>query len=473
MPQLDRESELARRFQQRKDLEDRRKTKKKLASKARGRAKEGADGVSDRTARLAARGAELERKYLQEAQEEGEVPGERWKGSDDDDDDDRAGAGDDDDDAAGSKRGSGVRAASAAPAVTDEAAAALQREATYEDVLGMGINREKLVRWHAEPYFDKVVVGALVRVNIGVDANQVAIYRVAEIKEVKRKNYTYMAEGKQVDVQLVLSMAGALKLFKMTAISNKPYTEPEFRKWVKVMRENNKPLPTVGQAQTVRGQIVQAREHVYTQDEVDKLVEQRSRDLRKLPINVVRQKKAETIAAIKVQMDRVPLDEDKLRQLREQLEDIERLIEEKAVKVERNVSKVGSTYNERVREAMFKTSTEGQENYYGDDGEDRSSAAPNPFVRRKTIQHVMHVGEEADRLQKEQDAEKKRKEDAESEQARLRTEREARRAADPIASDMHALKRKKTDAEPVDFKGLTAAAKQLVDAHDFDLDLEI
>ncbi len=471
MPQLDRESELARRFQLRKDLEDRRKTKKKLASKARGKAKPGAETVSDRTARLAARGAELERKYAKEAEEEeGQVPerGGAWldAGGDDDEDvvvlDNKAVAG-----------GGARAAASAAAAGSGLEGAALQREVGYEDVLGMGINRDKLVRWHAEPYFEKVVLGAMVRVNIGVDANQVAIYRLAEVTEVRHKSYTYVVENKHVDVQLVLSMAGAKKQFKLTAISNKPYTEAEFRKWAKVMRESNKPLPTVAQAQAVREQIVQAREHVYTQDEVDKLVEQRSRDLRKLPINVVRQKKAETIAAIKVQMDRVPLEEDKLRQLREQLEDIERLIEEMAVKVERNVSKVGATYNERVREAMFKTSADGQENYYGADGEDRSSANPNPFVRRKTIQHVMHVGEEADRLQKEQNAEKQRKEDAEAELVRLRSEREARRAADPIASDMHALKRKKTDAEPVDFKGLTAAAKQLVDAHNFDLDLEI
>lgn len=204
------------------------------------------------------------------------------------------------------------------------------------------------------------------------------------------------------------------------------------------------------------------------------MIAERSRDLRTLALNILRRKKSEAVAQIKVAMDQVPPDAAKVAELKAQLQAIEEVIEEKANKTERTVSKIGSTFNERVREAMFKTSGEGgAEHYYDEEATDRSSANPNPFVRRKTIQHVMHVGEEAERLAREQQEEKRRLEEAEAEQRRLVAEREARRAADPIASDMHALKRKKTEVETLTDHGVTGAAKQLVAAHDFDLDLDI
>ncbi len=107
------------------------------------------------------------------------------------------------------------------------------------------------------------------------------------------------------------------------------------------------------------------------------------------------------------------------------------------------------------------------------------------FVRRKTIQHIMHVGEEADRLKQKEEVmmtlrritttpfahppvlqeEKRKKEQQEAEEQRLRDEREARRQADPIASDMHALKRKKTEMEPVDVKSLNVVSGSLSCCH--------
>jgi len=123
---------------------------------------------------------------------------------------------------------------------------------------------------------------------------------------------------------------------------------------------------------------------------------------------------------------------------------------------------------------MFKTS--GSENYYKEEKLDASGkAVSNPFVRRKTVQHMMHVGEEAE-LRKAAEEEERRKreeqEKAREEEKRKRTERIAQNA---LLSDMHALKRKKTlepDEESI-FGGLRGVQSKLEAAQDFEFDLDI
>jgi hypothetical protein len=197
-------------------------------------------------------------------------------------------------------------------------------------------------------------------------------------------------------------------------------------------------------------------------------------NLKHLPVNVLRQRRADTLAQMTVARDRG--DEGELEQLQAVMEKLEELIASKAEEVEKVGSVAGKSYNERVREAMFKTSGNNGEEYYKEDEEAEGQANPNPFVRRKTIQHVMHVGEEAERLKREADDKRKA---VEAREAALQAEKKRKEdmiQSSVLLSDMHALKRKKTMTEHDEshvLQNLDGVQGQLEKAHDFELELEI
>jgi hypothetical protein len=156
-----------------------------------------------------------------------------------------------------------------------------------------------------------------------------------------------------------------------------------------------------------------------------------------------------------------------------QLQELEEIIRDKAEEVEKVQGVTGKQFNKRVRDAMYETKHNGDE-YYGEQDE-AASKEPNPFVRRKTIQHTMHFGEEAER-KKQEETEKQRKVD-EAEKAVL--EEKERRGetirASQLLSDIHSLKRKKSGLmeERTVLQGLEGTQRLIAQAHDFDLDLDI
>jgi hypothetical protein len=108
--------------------------------------------------------------------------------------------------------------------------------------------------------------------------------------------------------------------------------------------------------------------------------------------------------------------------------------------------------------------------------EDESIAKePNPFVRRKTIQHTMHYGEEAERLAREEAEKRRVLDDQDREVQEKKKKREEAIQSSALLSDMHKLKRKKVtvDDEKKVLDGLHGSQLQLSRAHDFELDIDI
>lgn len=135
-------------------------------------------------------------------------------------------------------------------------------EASFGELQAVRIQRSTLLKWHDQPFF-KDIVGCAVRVNIGPDpTTQTPIYRVALVEEIKDKPYAYTVDGITTNKQLVLSMAGSLKTFKFHAVSNKDFTQQEFDKWQRIMRQNAKPLPTQKWAQGKRLRVGCVSRHV-------------------------------------------------------------------------------------------------------------------------------------------------------------------------------------------------------------------
>ena len=469
---LDRETQLAERFTKRKDREERRKAQARLKRQSGRKSStsgKSSNGSTKEDRRKAAK-RELEDKY--EADEDG-----------------------DDDYYDGPKKTRGVdtgegpsrRRMSAATGVgNDDVDDESPKEVRLEDIMTeeqaskIRLQRSTLLKWQNEPFFDATVLGCLVRVNLGQDNNQAAAYRVARIDEVKRRDKAYTVEaGKESRVHLVLAVGASLKTFRLSAVSNQPFTQPEFVRWLNAHKQNKElQLPSCFDTERKAADIERARNFVYTEEGVAALVRERSANLNKLPLNVLHLKKTEVKARRRVAREKGDVEGLELVQT-----EMDALQEEITARVELQegattaTAKVGSTYNERVREAMFKTDGD---SYYKEkerlqlkDSNDRPVA--NPFVRRKTVQHVMHVGEEADRIKAEEEAKRKKRELEEEKRLEDKRLREERIAQSTLLSDMHGLKRKKMgehDEESV-IHGLTGHNSEMQAAHNFELDIDI
>jgi hypothetical protein len=312
-----------------------------------------------------------------------------------------------------------------------------------------------------------------VRVNLGYDANQQPTYRLAKIAEITHRTVPYMVDNRvETDLYLVLDVAGNTKQFKVSSISNGEFTPHEFERWMKAYEKNDLPFMNKREAQDKFAVIKKALNYVYAEDDVDNLVKARTQNLSKLPLKVLRQKKTEAKAQVAIAQDKN--DDAEVARLVARIEELQEIIVEKSQAVEGDVSKVGNNYNERVREEMFKTTGTGTEHYYEEKGKAGAGNA-NAFVRRKTIQHVMHVGEEADRRKEQLEEEKKKKEQEEADALAEKKRKEEMIKASVLLSDIHGLKRKKNvdHDESTVLKGLAGSISQMEAAHDFELDLDI
>lgn len=198
-------------------------------------------------------------------------------------------------------------------------------------------------------------------------------------------------------------------------------------------------------------------------------------NLRKQPINVLRKRKLDVTNKLSVLRDnRVDLDDQKDEEasLIQQLHELDELIKEKAEEVEKVAEIKGVSFNKRVREGMYETANHGEPN--AGEEEEGASKEPNPFVRRKTIQHTMHFGEEAERLAREEAEKRQRVEEQERAAQEEKKRKEEAIRASQLLSDINSLKRKKTAVveERVVLQGLESA-QLLSQAHNFELDIDI
>lgn len=190
---------------------------------------------------------------------------------------------------------------------------------------------------------------------------------------------------------------------------------------------------------------------------------------------MLRKRKLDVTGKLNVLRDnRVNLDDQREEEekLVQQLHELDEIIKEKAEEVEKVAEVKGVSFNKRVREGMYETAKHDEQE--AEEQDEGASKEPNPFVRRKTIQHTMHFGEEAERLAREE-AEKRRKiEEQEKAAAEEKRRKEEAIRASQLLSDINSLKRKKTGVveERHVLQGLESS-QLLSQAHNFELDIDI
>ena len=127
----------------------------------------------------------------------------------------------------------------------------------------------------AQPFFETVVVGCFVRVgigSIGVGANAIPTYRVAEIISVKDGFRQYAIEKATTTKRVELAIGASKRYFQINFVSNGDFEQAELQKYERMMSHaalRIKPLSFIDDKIKA---LLAAKNHVYTEGEMSQIV---------------------------------------------------------------------------------------------------------------------------------------------------------------------------------------------------------
>jgi len=273
-----------------------------------------------------------------------------------------------------------------------------QEVITLEELNSVRISRDELEKWVYTSFFNKTVIGAYARLGIGFDSNKNYIYRITKILDVVDYHRTYKINKTTIKKALILEHGKAKKRFGMDIISNGPFTEQEYNRYLAVMKNEQQTLPTKDFIREKEQQIQEARNHKFTGEEISDMVEEKKK-LSKVPLNFAMEK-----ATLLLRKDKAEQlgDEKEIELINSKLDELNNMKDEKTKLVDEKLDN-WTKLNERNRKMNIienrkaEVQASQERKRLGRDDFD-------PFARRKCMPtHVVAVRD----LPKEVEEEKK------------------------------------------------------------------
>ncbi|XP_013145466.1 PREDICTED: RNA polymerase-associated protein Rtf1-like [Papilio polytes] len=159
---------------------------------------------------------------------------------------------------------------------------------TRDQINKLRLSRFKLERLVHLPFFARVVTGCFVRIGIG-NNNGNPVYRVAEIIDVYETAKVYNLGNTRTNKGLKLRHGTQDRVFRLEFVSNQEFTDNEFVKWHKAIRDAGKKAPTMD---FVRGKISEVKEalmYEFKEEDIEKIVAEKER-FRSHPTNYAMKK---------------------------------------------------------------------------------------------------------------------------------------------------------------------------------------
>ncbi|KAI5639583.1 plus-3 domain-containing protein [Phthorimaea operculella] len=159
---------------------------------------------------------------------------------------------------------------------------------TRDQINKLRLSRFKLERLVHLPFFARVVTGCFVRIGIG-NNNGNPVYRVAEIIDVYETAKVYNLGNTRTNKGLKLRHGTQDRVFRLEFVSNQEFTDTEFTKWFKAIKDANKKPPTMD---FVRNKILEVKEalmYEFKEEDVEKIVQEKER-FRSHPTNYAMKK---------------------------------------------------------------------------------------------------------------------------------------------------------------------------------------
>ncbi|EHB10328.1 RNA polymerase-associated protein RTF1-like protein [Heterocephalus glaber] len=157
-----------------------------------------------------------------------------------------------------------------------------------EELNRVRLSRHKLERWCHMPFFAKTVTGCFVRIGIG-NHNSKPVYRVAEITGVVETAKVYQLGGTRTNKGLQLRHGSDQRVFRLEFVSNQEFTESEFMKWKEAMFSAGMQLPTLDEINKKELSIKEALNYKFNDQDIEEIVKEKER-FRKAPPNYAMKK---------------------------------------------------------------------------------------------------------------------------------------------------------------------------------------
>ncbi|XP_014666217.1 PREDICTED: RNA polymerase-associated protein RTF1 homolog [Priapulus caudatus] len=157
-----------------------------------------------------------------------------------------------------------------------------------EELLPIRISRHKIEKWCHAPFFNKIMLGAYVRIGIG-NNNGRPVYRIAEVVEVVETAKVYQLGSTRTNKGLKLRHGSQERVFRLEFVSNSDYTENEFFKWKEAMTLADLTLPTLNEIHQKEKDIQTAFNFKFTDKDIEQIVKEKDR-FRKNPCNYAMRK---------------------------------------------------------------------------------------------------------------------------------------------------------------------------------------
>ncbi|XP_007938694.1 RNA polymerase-associated protein RTF1 homolog [Orycteropus afer afer] len=213
-----------------------------------------------------------------------------------------------------------------------------------EELNRVRLSRHKLERWCHMPFFAKTVTGCFVRIGIG-NHNSKPVYRVAEITGVVETAKVYQLGGTRTNKGLQLRHGNDQRVFRLEFVSNQEFTESEFMKWKEAMFSAGMQLPTLDEINKKEFSIKEALNYKFNDQDIEEIVKEKER-FRKAPPNYA-MKKTQLLKEKAMAEDLG--DQDKAKQIQDQLNELEERAEALDRQRTKNISAI-SYINQRNRE---------------------------------------------------------------------------------------------------------------------------
>ncbi|GAB5572557.1 RNA polymerase-associated protein RTF1 homolog [Prionailurus iriomotensis] len=229
-----------------------------------------------------------------------------------------------------------------------------------EELNRVRLSRHKLERWCHMPFFAKTVTGCFVRIGIG-NHNSKPVYRVAEITGVVETAKVYQLGGTRTNKGLQLRGScdslswlpikqpgrhgNDQRVFRLEFVSNQEFTESEFMKWKEAMFSAGMQLPTLDEINKKELSIKEALNYKFNDQDIEEIVKEKER-FRKAPPNYA-MKKTQLLKEKAMAEDLG--DQDKAKQIQDQLNELEERAEALDRQRTKNISAI-SYINQRNRE---------------------------------------------------------------------------------------------------------------------------
>ncbi|XP_050357987.1 RNA polymerase-associated protein Rtf1-like [Nymphalis io] len=326
---------------------------------------------------------------------------------------------------------------------------------TRDQINKLRLSRFKLERLVHLPFFSRVVQGCFVRIGIG-NNNGNPVYRVAEIIDVYETAKVYNLGNTRTNKGFKLRHGTQDRVFRLEFVSNQEFTDNEFQKWHRAIKEANKKPPTMDFVRNKISEVKDALMYEFKEEDIEKIVAEKER-FRSHPTNYAMKKtqlmKERDVAQLRG-------DEELVTDLNAKLQELEERAS--ALDKTRTSSIQSISYiNNRNRKLNVETA---ERAIMEEVKANKGKKMDDPFTRRHTkpVMNFKSQGSRSQELLKNEQAaaeeQKLREEDEKLNKEKNERERLAQQTEDDVV--------KKDKNAPTDNSSLYSL-------HDFDINIEI